>query len=82
MIRAMLRARCTRGSACGHALEQAARQAGDIAVQFEFEQACLQHVRRDAGAGHQRIQAHRIEAQRRQQRVLMLLRFVILRCLV
>ena len=51
------------------ALVKATRQAGDLAGEFQLQQACLQLRCRNAGAGDQGVQAHGVEAQGGQQRV-------------
>ena len=68
------RARCadatpksTWKSADGDSLKQAARQARDVSVEFQFEQPALQLGRAVASACTQRVQAHRVEAEVVQQ---------------
>ena len=59
----------------GAALEQAAGEAGDVAVEFELQELGLQVRGGQAGAGLQGIEAHGVVAQGTQQRP-----FVVLAC--
>ena len=55
--------------AARNTLEQLPRQACDLPREFKFEQVHAQFSRRDAGARDQRVERHRVVAERLEQRV-------------
>ena len=55
-------------SAVNQTLEELTGKPGDAAVELEFEQAHVERSGRLAGAGHERIERDRLEAERGEQR--------------